>query len=150
MPGIVDDATGKEFKPNLLISTKNLARGLGGQLREMAAATSMFDSIDSFRTTDMARPRNPIILTLNQQKRVKPRLSNGRMLANGRELTIRDSNGKIRVIKATYGIMRVMQVRHMSALKHHYPSAVFTSVTVLRGGHRLRTPRLSEGELWPS
>jgi len=39
MPGIIDKTISKEFKPNLLISTKNLTRGLGGQIKEMTVAT---------------------------------------------------------------------------------------------------------------
>lgn len=50
MPGIIEKSTGREFEPNLLISTKNITRGLGGQLREMVAATSMFESMEAFRT----------------------------------------------------------------------------------------------------
>jgi hypothetical protein len=36
-----------KFKPNLLLPTKNITRGLGGQIREMAAVTSMFMSIST-------------------------------------------------------------------------------------------------------
>ncbi|KAH6653502.1 hypothetical protein BKA67DRAFT_647360 [Truncatella angustata] len=96
MPSIIDQTTGKEFKPNLLISTKNLTRGLGGQIREMAAITSMFESIEAFRTKGMTKPRNPMILTFEDQKKVKPKLPNGPVLINGKRLSIRDTNGSIR------------------------------------------------------
>lgn len=147
MPGIIEESTGKEFKPNLLISTKNLTRGLGGQIREMAAATSMFESIEAFRTKEMIKSKNPMVMSFEEQKAVEPILPNGIVVMNGKELTIKDTNGVMRTIKATYGIMRVMQLRHMSALKHHYPSTTFSSVTIPRGRYRLGTPRLSEGEL---
>lgn len=147
MPGIIDTKTGREFKPNLLISTKNLARGLGGQVREMAAITSMFESIESFRTTEMTRTRDAKVLAFSDQKRQPPSLPNGEVVVNGKRLTIMDTDGSMRTIRATYGIMRIMQLRHMSALKHHYPSTSFQSITVPRGRYRLGTPRLSEGEL---
>lgn len=147
MPGIVEESTGKEFKPNLLISTKNLTRGLGGQIREMAAATSMFESIEAFRTKEMIKSKTPMVLSFEDQKKIKPTLPSGCVLVNGKGLWFNDVEGKPREIKATYGIMRVMQLRHMSALKHHYPSTTFNSITVPRGRYRLGTPRLSEGEL---
>jgi len=52
-----------------------------------------------------------------------------------------------RTVRATYGIMRVLQLRHMASLKHHYASTDFRSLTVPRGRYRQGTPRLSEGEL---
>ncbi len=147
MPSIIEESTGKEFKPNLLISTKNLTRGLGGQLREMVAATSMFESIEAFRTKEMVKTKHPMVVSFEDQKKVEARLPNGYVVVNGKRLSIKDTNGSTREIKATYGIMRVMQLRHMSSLKHHYPSTTFNSITVPRGRYRLGTPRLSEGEL---
>ncbi|KAK2591530.1 hypothetical protein QQS21_010780 [Conoideocrella luteorostrata] len=147
MPGIVEKSTGRIIKPNLLISTKNITRGLGGQLREMTAATSMFDSIESFRTTEIQKTKNPTVLSFEDQKKIKVNLPSGTIVVNGKSLTIKDTDGSMRKIKATYGIMRVMQLRHISALKHHYPSTTFRSITVPRGRYRLGTPRLSEGEL---
>jgi hypothetical protein len=49
MLSIIDDVTGKEFKPTLLFSTKNMSRRLGGLVREMAATTSLFSSIHWLR-----------------------------------------------------------------------------------------------------
>ncbi|OAP53943.1 hypothetical protein AYL99_11823 [Fonsecaea erecta] len=147
MPSIIDEKTGKEFKPNMLISTKNLARGLGGQVREMAAVTNIFDSIEAFRTKEMHRPRKAVVMSFEDQKRVTPRLPKGDVVVRGKRLTFTDTTKKLRTVRATYGIMRILQLRHIAALKHHYLSTVFRSITVPRGRYRMGTPRLSEGEL---
>lgn len=38
-----DVTSGQKFKPNIIISMKNLNRGIGGQIREMSAYTKRFD-----------------------------------------------------------------------------------------------------------
>lgn len=58
-----------------------------------------------------------------------------------------DTAGSTSVVKATYGIMRVIQLRQMSGLKRHYSATDFKSFTVPRGRYKMGTPRLSEGEL---
>ena len=58
-----------------------------------------------------------------------------------------DENGIRRKVKASYGIVNVLQLRHVSALKHRYPSIEFTSITVPKGRREQGTPRLGEGEL---
>ncbi|KAK7937811.1 uncharacterized protein PG986_014679 [Apiospora aurea] len=133
MPTPVDTVTGKSFKPNLLISTKNITRGLGGQVREMAAATSMFESIEAFRTKDMDKTRRPMVLLFDDQKKVQPRLPTGYLKMKGKRLMITQVDGTKREVKASYGIARMMQLRHIAALKHHYPSASYTSSSVPRG-----------------
>jgi len=50
MPELFDDTTGESLKPNLLLSTKNITRGLGGQIRAITTITAQFNSIDSFKT----------------------------------------------------------------------------------------------------
>lgn len=145
MPGIVDPVTDKEFKPNMMLSTKNITRGLGGQVREMAAVTNMFTSVHSFRNMDESR--HMLTLSFDDQKKVSPRLPAGYVVVDGKRLEITDTGGKVRTVRATYGIMRVLQLRHIAALKHHFPSTDFLSVTVPRGRYRLGTPRLGKGEL---
>ena len=145
MPKFRNEETGEVVVPNLLISTKNLTRGLGGTIREMAAITGLFKSIADFRTWSGYKPTKTY--TLEEQKKVIPKLPHGTMLVNGKELTFNDEKMGKRTVKATYGIMRVIQLRHVSSLKHHYASMNFNSVTILRGRYRQGTPRLSEGEL---
>ncbi|KAK5162657.1 uncharacterized protein LTR77_011263 [Saxophila tyrrhenica] len=145
MPRIVNETTGEVVVPNLLISTKNLTRGLGGTIREMAAITNLFPSIAAFRNWSGHKPTKTY--TLEKQKEVEPKLPSGVLMANGKELRFKDQKVGMRTVKATYGIMRVLQLRHVASLKHHYASTDFRSVTVPRGRYRQGTPRLSEGEL---
>lgn len=49
---------------------------------------------------------------------------------------ITDENKVRRKVKASYGIMNVLQLRHMPALKQNYPSMEFTSITVPKGRMR--------------
>jgi hypothetical protein len=145
MPSIVDPVTGREFKPNLLLSTKNITRGLGGQIREMAAVTNMFSSVHAFRNMEESVATE--VIPFEDQKKVEPKLPNGYVVVNGKRLRFTDTTGTKRTVRATYGIMRVLQLRHIAALKHHYPSTNFVSITIPKGRYRQGTPRLGEGEL---
>ena len=145
MPGIIDKKTGREFKPNVLLSTKNIARGIGGLIREMSATTDLFESIQSFR--GFQEPSGITTLTFEDEKKVVPKLRSGTVIVNGRELTFEEEDKTKRVVKASYGIMTILQLRHVASLKHHYPSKVYWSVTVPRGRYRQGTPRTGEAEL---
>jgi hypothetical protein len=140
MPSIIDENTGKSFKPNVLLSTKNVARGLGGQIREIAANTQLFSSIESFRS--FSNPEGRQVFTFEDQKKIVPTLPKGRVMMKGKVL-----KWKHGTIRASYGIMTILQLRHIATLKHHYPSTAFTSITVPRGRYRGGTPRLGEAEL---
>jgi hypothetical protein len=49
--------------PNVLMSTKNVARGIGGQIRFMAAAVQRFGSIRRYRA--LAEPRSERVMTFS-------------------------------------------------------------------------------------
>lgn len=55
MPTVVDPVTGESFKPNLLVSTKNINRDIGGQLAEFMHVTRMCGSIANFRVRRESR-----------------------------------------------------------------------------------------------
>ncbi len=139
MPNITDPVTGKDFKPNLLLSMKNITRGFGGSAQgEMAAVTNMFEFIEAFRIRDMDKFRKPLVLLFedqkNKKKKVEPKLSNGVVVVvNGKELSFNDTTGHRMTVRATYGNMHVLQLRHIAALKHHFPSTSFVSLTVPSG-----------------
>lgn len=145
MPTLVDVETGDEFKPNLLLSTKNVTRGLGGTIREMNACTSLFDSVTSFR--NMQKPKGKRIYTFDDEKKVPAKLRTAYVCVNGKPLEFTDSNGQKRVIKCSYGIMGVLQLRHISSLKQHYPSRPVRSLKTRRGRYRDGTPRVGETDL---
>jgi len=83
-------------------------RGLGGQIREMAAAMSMFTSVEAFRTTEMMRSRRSMVLSFEEQKIVVPRLPSGPAIMKRMRLLFEDTNRLVREVRASYGIMRVM------------------------------------------
>lgn len=145
MPTLVDTETGDEFKPNLLLSTKNITRGLGGTTREMNASTSLFDSVTSFRS--MKKPVGKRVYTFDDEKQVSPKLRTAYVCVNGKPMEFMDSNGQKRVIKCSYGIMNVMQLRHIPSLKQHYPSGPVRSLKTRRGRYRGGTPRIGETDL---
>ncbi|OAP53870.1 hypothetical protein AYL99_11892 [Fonsecaea erecta] len=72
-------------------------------------------------------------MSFEDQKIVNPNLPKGDMIVRGKRLTFTDTNKKARTVRATYEIMRVLQLRHIAALKHHYPSMVFGSITIPKG-----------------
>ena len=53
----------------------------------------------------------------------------------------------VRKVRASYGIMHVLQLRHIAVLKHLYPSADFKMIGIPKGKLRGGTLRLGEGEL---
>ena len=69
-------------------------------------------------------------MTFDEHKNILPTLLNVALVVNGKELFITDENRVRRKVKASYGIMNMLQPRHVSAHKHHYPSMEFNSITV--------------------
>ena len=145
MPLLVDTVTNENIRPNMLVSTKNLTRGLGGQIREMGATTSLFKSIMSFRIG--AKPVGKTTLTQIDETVVTPTIPSAYVTDNGKRIVFADGSMGKRTVVCNYGIMRVQQLRHVSALKQHYPSSATNSITVPRGRYRSGTPRTGETEL---
>jgi hypothetical protein len=119
-PTLVDTETGDTFKANLLLSTKNLNRGLGGTVREMNACMNLFGSVSNFR--NLHEPRGTRVYTFSDEKKVSPYLRTADVYSHGKRLEFTDSNGERRVVRCSYGIMSILQLRHIAALKQHYPS----------------------------
>lgn len=132
MPTMVDEVTGEVLKLDLLLSTENVNRGLGGLVREMTATMGMFKSVSEFKQTTLNS--EPLVFTFEDEKKVSTALRTGFVVGNGNTLTINEENGSTRTVKASYGIMTVLQLRHVSALKHHYMSMPCNSITVPRAG----------------
>jgi hypothetical protein len=65
-------------------------------------------------------------------------LPSGVVMMYGNPLKIEEKDGHRRTVKASYSIMRVLQLRHIAALN---------STLVLIGRYKLGTPRLLEREL---
>ncbi len=145
MPVLVDTNSGEQFKPSMLISTKNVTRGLGGQCRQMSASMSLFKSVRSFRSLDTPQGRR--VFSPRDEREVPPLLPTAYVTMNGSVLQFLEKNGTKRQVKCNYGIMSTLQLRHISALKQHYPSTVTESILVPRGRYRRGTPRLGETEL---
>jgi hypothetical protein len=61
----------------------------------MAVTTSMFESIESFRTREMSKSKNPRDITFEEQKTIEPKLPNGPVVVNGRVLTIMNPHGRM-------------------------------------------------------
>ena len=144
MPAIVEEFTNRPFKLNVLISTKNLTRGIGGQIREMAATTNRFTSIEVFRS--LQEPAGAQVLRFGDQKKVMPRIPSGVVLVDGRPIVMQEKDRLRRTVKASYGITHILQLRHIAALKHHYMSAPVRSILILKGRMRGGTARIG----WPS
>lgn len=145
MPLLVDEKTGEKFRPSVLIQTKNLARGIGGQVREMSASMSLFPSVAAFRMG--VRPTGRTTFSHTDELTVEPRIPSAFLTHNGKKVSFKEESGATRVVKCGYGIMRLLHLRHTPLLKQHYPSSATTSVTVPRGRYREGTPRTGETEL---
>lgn len=142
---LVNTVTGENIKPTMLVSTKTLARGPGGQIREMNVYTNAYKTVTDFRRGGPSRRTGPI--TISEEFRTRAELPEAYVTMNGNKIEFKDTDGTTRMVKCNYGIARVMQVRHMPVLKQHYPSEVIRSIEVPRGRYRSGTPRMSETEL---
>lgn len=145
MPELMDEKTGEKFKPNVLIQTKNLTRGIGGLVREMSATTGLFSSVRGFRTGE--RPRGKTVFSFEDMLKIEPKLPAAYVLHKGKKIEFTEQNGSTRTVRCNYGIARLMQLRHLPSLKQHYPSTPVRSITVPRGRYREGTPRTGETEL---
>lgn len=150
MPMLTDVETGETFKPVILLSVKNMVRGLGGQLRHMRKLIDNYPnpSVSRFRLklgvvpTVVVRPDdNDTKLNNLPQAFIMDPLGK-------KKLTIKSvADGSINNVRCSYGYINLLHLRHMSSLKHHYPSETFRGATVPRGRYRGGTPRLGECEL---
>jgi hypothetical protein len=111
----------------------------------MNACTSLFENITSFR--NLEKPVRQRIYSFHDEKTVSSKLRRARVYMYGKPLKFRDSNGEMRTIKCSYGIISVLQLRHISSLKQHYPSTVTRSLTTKGGRYRGGTPRVGETDL---
>lgn len=145
MPVLVNVETGESFKPNLLVNTKNVTRGLAALVRHMNACMSRYDSVTSFRR--MQKPKGTGVLTLTDERKVDHVLPRAYVTVGGERITLEDTGGVTRTVMCSYGIMEVLQLRHTPLLKQHYPSTITRSLKVPRGRYRRGTPRLGETEL---
>lgn len=142
---IVDERTGIPFKPSVIMSTKNLTRGIGGLLRHISASTERFESMHAFRSLE--RPTGTGIFSFEDQKKVEPKLRSGTVLYKGKRVWVPEKDGSMRLVKASYGIMGLLRLRHIAALKHHYLSSPIRSILIPKGRMRGGTARMGEGEL---
>jgi hypothetical protein len=145
MPTLTDAVTGEEFRPILLVNTKNVTRGLAALIESMNVCMARYDSVTSFRR--MQKPMSTGVLTLADEKKVGYVLLKAYVSMNNRKLEMEDSDTKRRTVMYSYGIMEVLQLRHAPLLKQHYPSTITTSIEVPPGRYRRGTPRLGEREL---
>lgn len=63
---------GKMFRPSMLIFTKNVTRGLGGQCRQMAVCMSLFKSVRSIRSLE--EPQGRRVFSPRDKRRIWPML----------------------------------------------------------------------------
>jgi len=63
-----------------------------------------------------------------------------------RTLSIREEDGSQRVVRASHGIMHILFLRHVAALKYHYLFRAVRAITVTEGRMRGGMPRMGEGE----
>jgi len=84
MSKLLNKETIETVTPNMLMSKKNLTRGLGGMVMQMAPITNLFTSIESFSTWKGVKPS--VTLWLEDQKIVVPQLPIGMVLVNGKKL----------------------------------------------------------------
>ncbi|KAI1748324.1 hypothetical protein F4782DRAFT_551127, partial [Xylaria castorea] len=104
MPIIVDKVSGERVVPNVLINTKNLTRVIGGWMREMSAYTSMFDSMQAFKS--IATPIGKYAYTTDNELKTKPMIRTGLMGANSSALVFHNANVKNMVLNVQDAIGR--------------------------------------------
>ena len=98
-----------------------------------------FGSIEAFR--QLKRPVGKQVYLPRKVRVVESHLPSTYITMYGNKLETSKADGTKRTVRCSYGIMNVLQLRHISALKQHYRS------TIPRGRYRRGTPRVGETEL---
>ncbi|KAF3009533.1 hypothetical protein E8E13_004868 [Curvularia kusanoi] len=104
MPMLVNTETSKSFKPNLLVNTKNVTRGLAALFRSMIVCMSRYDSMTLFRK--LQKPQGTGVLTLLDESKVSHVLPKAFVTVDGEKLSFKDTGG--REIMYSYGITEVL------------------------------------------
>ncbi|KAH0830016.1 hypothetical protein FOPE_10907 [Fonsecaea pedrosoi] len=78
---LMDTETSEKFRPNLLISTKYLDKGLGGQVRHKSACMSLFESIACFSALKM--PVGKTVYTRTVELKTEPKLRSAYLIIDG-------------------------------------------------------------------
>ncbi|GKT67214.1 hypothetical protein ColTof3_14553 [Colletotrichum tofieldiae] len=126
MPVIINEVNGKLLRPKVLANTKQLAREIGGLIRETSAFTSTYKPIAPFRILDV--PTGEYTLSSKDEKSIKVEFMTGAMT------TYREN-------------LEQGLIRNMANFKHHYPSKPVAPIKMPRGKMHNGTPRLWEMEL---
>ncbi|GKT81178.1 unnamed protein product [Colletotrichum tofieldiae] len=77
MPVIINEVNGKLLRPKVLANTKQLAREIGGLIRETSAFTSTYKPIAPFRILDV--PTGEYTLSSKDEKSIKVEFMTGAM-----------------------------------------------------------------------
>jgi hypothetical protein len=158
---LMDTDTKEMFKADILLSTKNMARGMGGQLREMAAAMSVYPTVADFRNRPaQMRAEGKLSSTVTVEDRVavmdpattiglKPIIRTAMILdpVTSEPITMKNAKGEIVNMRCSYGIVQIMRLKQVAAMKAHYPAEPIKSMMVPKGRYKSGTPRLGEGEI---
>ena len=86
----------------------------------MNANMSGFDSILNCRLGRAKKGKR--ILASMDEHMYESKSKSTYILSNGNRVTIEDSDGSPRKLKCSYGIMNVIRLRYVLALKQHYPT----------------------------
>ncbi|GKT81153.1 ruvB-like helicase 1 [Colletotrichum tofieldiae] len=102
--------TDERFRPDIIVSTKNLTRGMRGKLREMSVCISMFKNMLSFRLGSL---KDDVKTTISHNRNIKStvKLPSAYLLSNGHRIVIKENSETTMVIKCSYVIARVMNLR---------------------------------------
>ncbi|EAT76298.1 hypothetical protein HBI56_225260 [Parastagonospora nodorum] len=105
------------IRPNVVVSTKNLNRGIEGQVREMNAYTKVFGSVSAFKY--QAKKTGKSMIDYEEELDYAPS-SQRRMYIPPN--VYNDESNNARTVNCNYGIARILNLKHKPSLKQQYPN----------------------------
>ncbi|GJC89322.1 hypothetical protein ColLi_12160 [Colletotrichum liriopes] len=128
--------TVERFRPDIIVSTKNLTRGIRRKVREMSVCIGMFKNILSFRLGIL---KDDVKTTISHNDNIKytVKLPSAYLLSNGHRIVIKENGEATMVIKCSYAITRVMTLRYNPSLKQHYLGIAINSIEMPRGEYKV-------------
>ncbi|KAM0278758.1 hypothetical protein ACHAPQ_006026 [Fusarium lateritium] len=109
MPGILDHRTGKKLKSNLLLSTKNLSRGLARRPAQGHSGSDIHIRVDILvqdRGDDQdPEPKGITPVDKRKQDVLPPK---DEVLINSKTIGFGNTTGEVRMVNTSYGIIRVI------------------------------------------
>jgi hypothetical protein len=97
------------------VSTKNLNKGIGGQIREIRAYTDLCGTMTGFRYQHARKGK--LVIAHEDELDYNTEIPEAYVVQDGTRISFKDTNAEMRTVKCNHGIIRILHLRHIPSLK---------------------------------